>query len=94
MNILTSLLFGFQSSGHGNIDISYVQPDNEQVAMIGKIGHTITPLKLCGFVEINGKRYEAMSTSISMKKNVPVKVVGQSFGLLKVEPLTGEAGQA
>ncbi len=97
MNLLVSLLMGLYSQERKpkSVKSQYVEKVPESsLDLRGKIGHTITRLKLCGFVEINGIRYEAMSNSIALEKNVPVRVTGHCFGLLKVEPLTGEAGMA
>jgi len=97
MNLLASFLFGLYSQERKPKPINSQQAKNEPESpqdLRGKLGHTVTRLKLCGFVEINGKRYEAISSNIALEKNTPVRVIGYCFGLLRVEPLTGEAGMA
>lgn len=74
-------------------------PSNEQVpengygkdlqALLGKVGTTVTKLRFCGIVEIEGKRFDAISKQTLVQKGERVQIVGHRFGLLLVKPLTG-----
>ena len=64
----------------------------EVQALQGKIGHTLTKLKLVGFVEVNGEKFEAKSESGIIQSGVPVRIIGSAFGILRVEPLKNLLG--
>lgn len=59
----------------------------EVQSLHGKIGHTLTKLKLVGFIEVNGRKFEAKSEHGIIQSGVPVRIIGSAFGILRVEPL-------
>ncbi len=59
----------------------------EVQALQGKVGHTLTKLRMIGFIEVNGKRFEAKSANGVIQPGVTVKVVGNAFGILIVKPI-------
>ena len=59
----------------------------EVQALQGKIGHTLTKLKMIGFIEVNGKKFEAKSQVGIIQPGVTVQIVGNAFGVLIVQPI-------
>ena len=59
----------------------------EVQALQGKVGHTLTKLRMIGFIEVNGKRFEAKSDNGVIQPGVPVKIIGNAFGVLVVTPI-------
>jgi len=97
MNPLVAIFMGNSSSKQRALALS-TSSENEAFTyhirdMIGKIGHTLTQLKLCGYIEVDGVRFEAMS-NIALDKFVPVVITGYCFGLFRVEPIEGSIAAA
>lgn len=59
----------------------------EVQALQGKVGHTLTKLKMVGFIEVNGKKFEAKSQVGIIQPGVTVQIVGNAFGVLVVQPI-------
>lgn len=55
--------------------------------LLGKVAFTTTKLRLCGFIELDGKTLEVMSTKGFISKGTPVRIIGQTLGQYLVEPL-------
>ena len=51
----------------------------------GRLARTTTPLRSMGFISIDGKSYEAMSTQGFIPEGSLVKITGYSLGNLTVE---------
>ena len=59
----------------------------EVQALQGMVGHTLTKLKMVGFIEVNGKKFEAKSRVGIIQPGVTVQIVGNAFGILVVQPI-------
>lgn len=55
--------------------------------LLHKEGVTLSAFRLQGFVEIDNKVYEAETKRSCLPKGSRVKVTGESFGSLVVEPI-------
>lgn len=51
------------------------QPAIAEAGVVGRTGETLTPLSPSGYVDIDGKRYEAFCRSGFVPKGTPVRVV-------------------
>ena len=56
--------------------------------LIGKHGRTTTKLRLGGYIEVEGKEFEAIAQGQFIDKDVSVRVVSVRFGTLWVVPHT------
>ena len=68
---LEKLMIGVQSNENIHID---------------QTGLTLTSLNPDGMVRINGQRYKAISTSVNIPPNYPIKVVGIDKKTISVRP--------
>ncbi len=55
-------------------------------ALVGKIALTKTKMSMTGFVEVEGQIIEALSTNVFVQKGEWVRIIGEKFGRLIVEP--------
>ena len=67
------------------IDVSHA--DSHLEAVVGEVGRTITPLRPCGYIEIAGRRAEAMAEEGFLSAAVPVRVLCARSGHLVVRGL-------
>ncbi len=80
---------GFSSrKGESNNPLGIITAQRKELRQsIGRLGKAATKLRLTGYVEIDGKRREAISTKIFVEKGRAIRVVGERFGRLLVEPI-------
>lgn len=64
-----------------------VLPDRGEVAMVGREGVVLTELRPVGTVEVDGKRYDAISEHAVIPVGARVKVTGREVAQLKVRRL-------
>ena len=67
------------------IDVSHA--DSHLETVVGEVGRTITPLHPCGYVEIAGRRAEAMAEEGFLPAAVPVRALWVRSGHLVVRGL-------
>ncbi len=58
----------------------------EETSLIGQIARTVTPLRTSGFIELDGKRYEVVSTRGFIPAQSLVKIIGRRMSWFTVEP--------
>ena len=58
----------------------------ETSAFIGRIVRATTPLRLTGFVDVDGARVEALSTKGFVQPDTLVRIVGKRMNQWLVEP--------
>ncbi len=80
--LLPKTRFGKRFFLHSAVHGTSQQPLSEREALIGRECIALTPLVPTGYVEIDGKRYEARSLVERVDQGTPVKIVGtQNFSL-------------
>lgn len=58
----------------------------ELKSLIGKLALTKTKMGFTGLIEVDGEKREAISHNIFVREGEWVRVIGERFGLLVVEP--------
>jgi membrane-bound ClpP family serine protease len=56
-------------------------------SLVGRIARTVTPLRTGGFIELDGIRYEVMSSKGFVNVDTYVRITGKRMGWLTVEPV-------
>ncbi|MEO0583958.1 MAG: NfeD family protein [Bacteroidota bacterium] len=62
------------------------QPEPIKTDMIGRKGRTLTPLKIFGYIDIDGKEIEVMSSKGFIPSGCLVKIIEKRMGWYLVEP--------
>ncbi|MEM6765185.1 MAG: hypothetical protein AAF824_18840 [Bacteroidota bacterium] len=81
--------FGFSSrKGKSNNPPGIISAQREELRQSkGRLGKAATKLRLTGYVLVDGKRREAISTKLFVEEGRAIRVVGERFGRLLVEPV-------
>jgi len=62
-------------------------PGQEEMTLIGRVAQAVTPLRTNGFIELDGQRYEVMSSKGYVAAGTYVRITGKRMGWFRVEPV-------
>lgn len=77
-------MFGKQEQPHAH---SPEAAPTATIGPIGRIARAVTPLRTSGFVELDGVRYEVMSSKGYVEIDTLVRITGKRMNWFTVEPI-------
>jgi membrane-bound ClpP family serine protease len=65
----------------------YTPEEPTSFTLVGRLARAVTPLRTSGFIELDGTRYEVISSKGFVPVDAPVRITGKRMGWLTVEPV-------